>query len=262
MSLESINYGLNELIISIVFIFLFILFIFPSILRQFKIFLRARRDYQLARGSMHLSQIRNSQKILNKKIIDLEKEKQKLEKDLHNLNQRTSERLLNALSYHIVTTRLSEIEGIGPILRDRIIVNCFDGTLESLRRAYRLEGIGEIKLQAISRWVKEIEHDIPNLLKNDFPDKMTIIEESKRDEREINEQLRKIEERIAPMNEIKKKAHEEKDRLSVIGISHFIKSYQLNKEASEMVNQYLKGVFAEWEPMPMWFGTLISEYGV
>jgi len=60
---------------------------------------------------MHLSQIRNSLKILNKKIIDLEKEKQKLEKDLHNLNQRTSERLLNALSYHIVTTRLSEIEG-------------------------------------------------------------------------------------------------------------------------------------------------------
>jgi len=86
-----------------------------------------------------------------------------------------------------------------------------------LRRAYSLEGIGEIKLQAISRWVKEIEHDIPNLLKNDFPDKMTIIEECKRDEGEIHEQLRKIEERIVPMNEIKKKALQEKDRLSVIG---------------------------------------------
>jgi len=216
----------------------------------------------LARGSMHLRQICNSLKILNKNITNLEKEKQKSEKDLHKLNQRTSERLLNALTHHIVETRLSEIEGIGPILRDRIIVNCFDGTLGSLRRTYSLEGIGEKKLQAISRWVEKVEHDIPSLLKNDFPDKMTIIEECKRDEREIIERLRKIEERIAPMYEIKKKAVEEKDRLSVVGISHFRKSYQLNKEASEMVNEYLKGVFAEWEPMPMWFKTLISEYGV
>lgn len=249
-------------IISIVLIFLFIIFVYPSILRQFKIFSRARRDYQLARGSMHLRRIRNSLKILNKNIKNLEKEKQKLEKNLHNLNQRTSERLLNALSHHIVETRLSEIEGIGPILRDRIILNCFDGKLGSLRRAYRIEGIGQKKLHAISRWVEEIERDIPNLLKNDFPNKMIIIEECKRNEREINEQLRKIEERIAPMNEIKKKALEEKDRLSVVSSSHFRKSYQLNKEASEVVNQYLKGVFAEWEPMPMWFKTLISEYGV
>jgi predicted transcriptional regulator len=262
MSLESINYGLNEIIIGIVIIFLFIIFVYPSILRQYKLFSRARRDYQLARGSMHLRQIRNSLKILNKNITNLEKEKQKLEKDLHKLNQRISEKLLNALSHHLVVTRLSEIEGIGPILRERIILNCFDGTLGSLRRAYGIERIGHKKLQAISRWVDDVERNIPHLLKNDFPNKRTIIEECERDEREINEQLKKIEERIAPMNEIKKKALEEKDRLSIVGISHFRKSYQSNYEASELVNQYLNGVFPEWEPMPIWFKTLISEYGV
>jgi hypothetical protein len=216
----------------------------------------------LARGSIHLKHIRNSLKILNKNITNLDKEKQKLEQDLHKLKQRTSERLLNALSKHIVATRLSEIEGIGPILRDRIILNCFDGTLGSLKKAYRIEGIGAIKIRSISRWLEEVEQEIPQLLKYDFPNKMTIIEECKRDEHEINEQLRNISERSAPMNEIKKKAMEEKNRLSVVDSSHFRKSYQLNTEASEMVNQYLIGVFAEWEPMPMWFRILISEYGV
>lgn len=262
MSLESFNYGLNELIIGIVFSFLFIIFVYPSILRQYKLFTRARRDYQLARGSMHLRQIHNSLKILNKNITNLEKEKQKLEKDLHKLNQRTSETLLKALSTHLVVTRLTEIEGIGPILGERIILNCFDGTLGSLRRAYVLEGIGQKKLQAISRWIDMMELEIPHLLKNDFPNKMAIIEECKRDKHEINTHLRKIEEKIAPMKEIKKKALDEKNKLSIVGISHFRKSYQSNFEASELVNQYLKGVFPEWEPMPMWFKTLIFEYGV
>ena len=262
MSLESINYGFYEYIIIIFFIFVFIFFIFPSMLRQFKIFSRARSDYRLARGTIHLRQIRDCLKVLNKNIKNLEKEKQKLENSIQKLNQKRSEKLLNALSRHLVETRLTEVEGIGPILKERMINECFDGTLGSLRRAYNLEGIGNKKLQAISRWVDELELEIPHLLKHDFPNKRNIIDECENKERKLKEQLIEIEEKIAPMNEIKKKASAEKDRLSMVGILHFIKSYQLNVEASELVNHYLEGAFPEWEPMPVWFRTLISEYGV
>lgn len=246
-------------IIFAILIFVIIFSISPSILRLSSLFLRAVGDYRMARGTMHQKQIRACLKVLDRDIRNTQMEKQKLENRIRKLNQKRSEKILKALSRHLVETRLTEVEGIGQILKERIINYCFDGTLGSLRRAYNLEGIGKKKAKAISKWISKLEREIPHLLKDDFPGKRNIITECENKERELKERQSEIQARISHMNEIRKKASAEKDRLGRVGIFHFIRSYQSNEDASGLVNHYLEGVYPEWEPMPLWFKILISE---
>jgi hypothetical protein len=63
------------------------------------------------------------------------------------------------------------------------------------------------------------------------------------------------------MNRLGSLASAEEDRLSEVTVAHFQQAYRQDKEASEAIDQYLQGAFAEWAPMPSWFKTLISEYG-
>lgn len=175
-----INSILTFTIISI-FVVLFMIFVAPPILTRLNVSLRARRDYRLARGTKHKKQLQKSLKILDQKLKNLEKERQILENRLNALTQEQSDELLKALSRHIVETRLTEIEGIGQVLKDRLINQCFNGTLSSLTSAYFfVQGIGWEKQNAISKWVNKMERELPILLKKDFPNKQEIIEEYKR----------------------------------------------------------------------------------
>jgi len=187
----------------------------PVILRQLMIYFRARRDYRLARGTQHLKQIRISRRTLNIKIRDCEDEKRKLKNTIKEIKQERSKKLLNALSRHIIETRLADIEGIGPVLQNRIINHCFDGTVGSLRRAHIVNGIGHEKLKAISNWVDIVEkYEIPNLIKKDFPNKQRINDEHDQKELELNKRLGDIDAKIAAMKRIEKLASAEISRLS------------------------------------------------
>ena len=232
-----------------------------SILRQSRLASRARRDYQRARGTQHLRQIRDSLKILSQRLHSLEQEKHRLSSTLQRLEQERTDRLLRALCRHIAETQLTQIDGIGPKLRDRIIMYSFDGTLRSLRGAYRVRGVGRQKQRGIQRWVEQRERQLPLLTKQDYPNKREINDEYDQKERKLRKTLKEVEKEIDSMSQLRSVASAEEERLSQVIVAHFRQAYGQDKEASEAVDQYLQGTFAEWAPMPPWFKTLISKYG-
>jgi hypothetical protein len=161
----------------------------------------------------------------------------------------------------MIETELAQIDGIGPTLRDRIIQYSFDGTLPSLRGAYRVRGVGQQKQWAIQRWVQKREQELPRRMKEEFPSKNRINDQYDQRERKLEKSLKKIEEEIDAMHRLATTASTEEERLSQVTVAQFRQAYKQDKEASEAVAEYLQGSFAEWESMPVWFETLISKYG-
>lgn len=234
----------------------------PFLVNYLTIRSKARKDYKLSRGTQHLKQIKASLKILNKRIQAFTKKKIKLKQDLKELEDERFDKLYRSLSTHLLKTRLYEVEGIGPKLREAIINEYSNGTLDGLRYAYeRINGIGEQKQQAISYWISILKDQLPELLKQDFPNKEKIIQEYETKTKELKTQYGKIIEMLNLMEEINKMASFEENRLSKVRVSQFMKARRNNKEASLVVNEYIKGVFPEWLPMPTWYKTLITEYG-
>ena len=233
----------------------------PAMLRQSRLVSRARKDYRRARGTQHLRQIRDSLKILNKRLESHEQEKDRLSRTLRRLEQERTDKLTHALCRYVVETQLTQIDGIGPKLRDRIIRYSFDGTLDSLRRAYRVRGVGQQKQWAIRHWIAQKERELPRLMKGSFPGRTGINDEYKQREQNLRKSLKEVEKELDAMRQLRTVASAEEERLSGVTVTHFRQAYKPDREAAEAVAQHLQGTFAEWEPMPSWFKALISKYG-
>ena len=257
----SEEYQAIILIAAFILLTLLIVLVLPPMLRQSRIASRARRDYAQARGTHHLHQIRESLGILTDRLKNLEKERHKLNHDIQTLAEQRSSELSSALCRHIAQTHLTDVDGIGPKLRDRIIATCFDGTLDGLRHAdNRVYGVGQKKAWDIWIWVLKWKPQLPELLKEDFPNKAAISEKYDRKEREYKRRLKETEEGIQEMGDLKTLAAAEEKRLSQVTVAHFRQAYREDKDASQVVDEYLQGAFPEWAPMPSWFKILISEY--
>lgn len=233
----------------------------PVLLRRNRLASRARRDYRQARGTLHLHQISSSLSILNGRLDSLEQDRKRLTDSLERLDRERAQSLKKALCRHLAETELAQIDGIGPKLRDRILRYSFDGTLRSLCRAYQVRGVGQQKQWGINRWVEKKERELPSLMKGHYPNKKEIIQEHDRKERTLKKKLKDVEAQINSANRIKDLASAEEERLRDVTVAHFRQAYMQDREASEAVDRYLQGAFAEWVPMPSWFKTLISEYG-
>lgn len=253
--------------VSVVLIAIYILLVvlvvlaLPTMLRQSRLASRARKDYRRARGTQHLRQIRDSLKILSKRLDSHEQEKKRLSSTLRRQEQERTDKLTHALCRYVVETQLTQIDGIGPKLRDRIMRYSFDGTLHSLRGAYRVRGVGQRKQLAIQHWIAQKERELPRLRKGSFPGKTRISDEYKQREQDLRKSLKEVEKELDAMRQLRTVASAEEERLSGVTVMHFRQAYKPDKEAAEAVAQHLRGTFAEWEPMPSWFKTLISEYG-
>ena len=245
----------------IIIVILFALFILPIILYKLKILAKAKRDYRTARGTFHLKQLEKSHKQLKKALEKYETKISDHRRQLVLLEYKKSIQFKRALTIHLVKTRLTEIDGIGPILRDRIISECFDGTLESLTKAQYLNGIGAEKMWTINNWRDRIRGKLPQLLEVDFPKKTKIENEFYPKIEQIKSQMIENATLVGYQNKLEKYAIDEIERLRKVTISQFYKSYKGNNSASKAVNEYLKGSFPEWGSMPEWFETLIKNYG-
>jgi len=243
------------------FIFLTILLLSPRIIYWIRIYRRAHSDYRWARGTYHLQQIKIPLKKLTEKVDTLKSEENQLISKIKNLKEERSAKLLEALTRFVVQDQFTNIRGIGPALRARILTQCFDGTLQSLKRANNVRGIGDEKYDALFQWIREVEARLPNLLNKDFPNKNSIIEEYNQLGLSLNIYLKNTRKEISELMALRDKSLKAKDNLGKVRISDFIKSYYLNEEASKRVNEYLQGIFPEWAKIPDWFKTLISQYG-
>ena len=257
----SAGYVAAILIGASVLLGLIIAFAVPPILRQSRIASRARRDYEQARGTQHLRQIRDSRRALDDRLGRLEVDKAKLKLDMQDMPAQRDRELSQALCSHIVHNHLTDISGIGPTLRDSIIALCFDGTLESLCRADRVHGVGDTKVWAIRGWVYEWTERLPQLMRQNFPKKRSINEEYDAKEHDASKRLVDLQEEIDSMKQLRQLAMAEEQRLGKVTVEHFRKAYKQDGDASRAVDEYLEGAFKEWETVPAWFAELISEYG-
>ncbi len=254
----SINIQKLWLISALTIIFVILLMFFPKMVYKFKIYNRARSDYLQARGTYHLQQIKIPLRKLKERINKLVSEESQLINQINNLREDRSAKLLEALTRFVVQNQFTNVKGVGPTLRERILTHCFDGTLQSLKRANTVRGIGGEKYYAICQWVKEVEYRLQDLLKDDFPNKNSIIEEYNRLGLSLNSNLKNTRKNVSELIILRDISLKAKDNLEKVKISHFIKSYRFNQEVSKSVNEYLQGIFPEWGKIPEWYKTLIS----
>jgi len=251
-----------ELLFLVSAFFIVVTCIAPPIVWMMKLIVKARADYKHSRGTQHLRMLRKSLSSLNQEKWTLQSKEKRLLEGLDNLAHRERAELKRALTDYLVMYRLTDLDGIGPTLRDRIIQVCYNGTLESLKNTNRrVRGIGDEKGWTINYWVNCQEDNMGQYLNEDFPRKDEIIASYARKRSQLKGELTEVKERLSYLEELGGIAESEEHRLSKVGITDFIKAYRSDVVASELVAEHCLGIFPEWGIMPVWFKTLISMYG-
>lgn len=238
-----------------------IIALFPSIEFRLKLWLKARNDYKTARGTMHLKLLHKCLSNLRLKIKQTQTDLEKTKKYKEELTVERKKELEVAATTYLVNLEFTNIPGIGPILKNRVMRTCFDGTLQSLRRAWRVYGIGEERAYAISAWVNQAQRKLPLILGGAFPGKEKINEKYDHLEKETNQRIMNTETFLKDMLELEKESSNELAKLKRIKVSTFLNSCKGDVDASEAVTNYLLGCFPEWRRIPHWFKTLIEDYG-
>jgi len=236
--------------------------LFPKLEFGLRLLLKARNDYRTARGTIHLKLLRKSLNNLQMRIKEEKKCLEKLRKYKMNLNYQRRKELEVAASTYLFNSEFTSIPGIGPILKERVMKNCFDGTLQSIRRAWMVRGIGEERAHSINLWVDRAQRKLSYLIMSGyFPGKDEINKKYDLLEKETEQRIVNAENLLREMLELKKIALKEVKKLRQVTISTFIKSYRGNPQASKAVTTYMMGCFPEWGKIPEWFKTLMEKYG-
>jgi hypothetical protein len=200
---------------------------------------QARRSYTRSRGTQHLHTITSCLPRLQRTITEVESKIQHLEAENRKVALTKQRELEDTLTMHLVTGELDQIPGIGTELRDRVLKQCFNGTLESLYQAPFVYGVGENRGWAIHCWVKETRMRLPDLLTGTFPNQETL------------RALRQLERTVVST----------RIAWSTVSPSTFYDAYRGEKEAATAVTSYLIGAYPEWGRMPEWYKTLVETFG-
>jgi hypothetical protein len=153
------------------------------------------------------------------------------------------------------------VEGVGPRLQRRIIGQCFRGSLQDLRHAEQVSGVGPTRQAAIMRWVRARERELPHLLKGPFPGKNRVEKEYRAKvaplEGRLDQARTVLEERETLRNSVKATT----DKLRSVQVPDFRKALRPSSSDHPVPDWYLTGAYPAWESPPDWFVTLLSEYG-
>ncbi len=222
---------------------------------------KVNRDFTNARGTLHRNILQNALANLNREVSTINERLAQLTQQRTELQRTRDLELEKILTPQIVSTELTDVPGIGSVLKDRLIKECFNGTLESLNRASSVHGIGHDKGKAVEKWVRQTRRKMPQLLQRDFSGKAPIMKKyADLDEnllREINARHEKLQELQALIG----KATTVLNDLKTVSKATFSKAYSGDEQAAETVTHYLNGIFPEWERIPIWYKTLVEKYG-
>jgi len=234
----------------------------PTGILLWKATARANRDYTVARGTAHLKQIDHALRNLRSRIEHLREQLSELQTQISHLRFEIKDNLKRALLSKLVSERLKEVPGIGPALAQEILDRCYDGTLESLSRAYLyVRGIGEKRQLAINEWVQLVKSQLPTLLNQDFPKKAEIIEYYQARITRLERTKKSLEEKLSELYAFQRQVTEKVQWLRTVSPAHFARTYQGDEEARDLVLRYLLGVFPPWGEAPEWFKRLLEEFG-
>lgn len=221
---------------------------------------RALHDYNAARGTQHRKQLQHSVQVLRPRRDNLTQERTSLQTQVVSLNERQGAELERILVKQTVEARLGEIRGLGPSLVSDIIKQCFNGSLSSLNRAYIVRGIGSERQAAISKWVRSVESQLPNLLKRDFPGKQDVVARYQSEKDVIEKRISSITRELARLESMEQKANDAIAQLSRVGPTDFANALQRGAvDQNQALAEHLSGIFPEWEPVPAWYADLLKE---
>jgi len=221
----------------------------------------ANQDYRHARGTVHLTMLRQALDKTTKKhktcqtaLNTARNEKARLEAHMMDEWQRV-------LVEHLLMHRLREIRGIGEGLSTSLYFYAHGRSdLKRLHSAStHVHGIGPARQRDINAWVARYEKAMPELIAGDFPGKEEIrsiyapeIEaleaESTRlsaEEAMIAARIDRLQAAIAPLQKVKRRT-----------LLMALKNIQ---STPDEVESYMRGAFPEWEPVPDWFQDLVAE---
>ena len=233
----------------------------PRVIFVLRLRRRAEQDYQMARGTQHLRQLKACLGALKRDLGATKNQVTRLEQALRQLKDEHSGELRTALCRHLVTERLTEVHGIGPRLQERILSQCFRGDLADLRRADKLFNIGPARQAALKGWARARERELPRLLEDAFPGKERIVKRYRTEITSLEKQLDRALKKLTNERAILAAAEKAVDELNPVRLSNFRKALMDREPNIYVPGWYLTGVYAPWESPPRWFVTLLDRHG-
>jgi hypothetical protein len=95
----------------------------------------AKSEFEHARGSSHLKMLKDAQKRYTIKISEYEREIHRLNAERIQVSETSKIQLRQALERHLISTRITEISGIGNAIGSMILNSVYKGNLKDLYRA-------------------------------------------------------------------------------------------------------------------------------
>jgi len=219
----------------------------------------AKAEYEASRGVQHLAMLEEASERLTVWLKRCENIINNLSNDLEDIQKQTLSKLRITLEKHLIKMHITEIPGIGQSLGSTILHSVYMNTLNDLRHAYIYNGIGETKQRYIDRWVAQYDRKIPALLKQDFPGKSAIISSANNQVRSLQSELIKWEaKKVRKQNKLER-VTKEIESLKKVTVDDFIKARVEHEGDQAQIEEFISGVFPEWETMPEWFKEVIQQ---
>jgi len=219
----------------------------------------AALEFEQARGKQHLNLLAGAQQTLMAEVNKLDTRMKSLQQKHRYIEDSTHKDLLKELEHYIVTTRIFEVPGIGKRLGEAIIRHIYKDSINDLRYAWRIQGIGDNKQYEINRWISFYEREMPRLLKKDFPGKKHLLLVAAKKIYVINEEIEKLQERKTTLENKLKLIHPWIEKLGKVSREDFINARFDGHNHHKEIVSFINGIYGEWEPMPEWFKDVLNE---
>jgi len=248
------------LFIGICFLLIFLWYL-PDWLYNRRLFRIAKKHYSRTRGTQHFKLLNQSLKKIREAIEQTSKTISELKKKISIADDEQEREIERIITNWIVYSNLTEVPGIGRKMRDRIISECFDGTLASIGNAWRVSGVGGMKEEAIDDWLAIWNRKLPGLMEQDFDGRSEIVQKYEQKRQYLNKQLILMDQQMEDLKVLVKKAKDKVEILHSITARDFVKCFIREKNDFQAVNIYITGVFPGWEPAPEWYQQIIDKFG-
>ncbi len=225
---------------------------------MFALWRQSRIDYRSARGALHFAAIELALPKLERYINSTQSTLDALRRDMASLAARRTDEFKSVVAKSIVDGSTRGPPGVGPVLWERVVSSCFDGTLGSLRNPRGVAGIGDQRAAAINAWVFQAEREMQQMVNADFPGKREISERYETLLRNRRGQATAAEGQLRAALEIQVQAEKARQSLKRVSPATFRRAYTGEPLAAQQAIGFLLGVFPPWEKAPTWYQSLVG----
>ena len=197
---------------------------------------------------------------IENKLSEIDRQLGSLEAEKHQLIQRRDKQLRIILEKHLILKYIPQLSGIGEALGTQII-QLYKESLEDLKYAWKIRGIGDWKYRSICNLVNVLKENLPALLEEQFPGKEAVLDEYKDRILGIEDRFDDIQSKKSDIQAQLSLMSEAINKMECVTPNDFINVRLNGSVRADSVEMYQKGVFSEWECIPDWFKIVMKEAG-